>query len=184
MPRLELVQHVRRAQARGPALRATGHGRVPVERLVVALEELGELAEQQAAVGLGALGGRDASSSYRRCQAFAVVRAGIQRRTHGVGLVVLRAAREHVGRGLRVAERRVLAGHQHAQLGVRRGGVAEAVDRGLRIGGAAVLAQLAGAQQGDPRVAREAGDHLRDDAVGELRPVEPLGEAAEARARR
>ena len=48
-----------------------------------------------------------------------------------------------------------------------------------RLVGLVGLAQLAGAQQRHARLAREPPDHFGDDAFGQLRLLQPLGEAAE-----
>ncbi|MEG3158560.1 hypothetical protein SNE33_11850 [Lysobacter zhanggongensis] len=49
----EFMQHVGGPQLRGPALRSARHAGVPVQRLLVPVQEFGHLPEQQAPLRVG-----------------------------------------------------------------------------------------------------------------------------------
>ena len=175
----ELEQHVGDAQPRFRALLAAGNAAIPLQRLLRALEELGDLAQQQASFGVG-FAGVPAQFVIEQAQGLVVLGLGQQRSAQAISLVVLRAARERGrGHGL-VAERIVFGGDRQPQRGQQQGRIGKIAKHLARFFRVAGLAQLAGTQQGHPRLGREPPDRLAGDPLGQRRLVQRLGQAAES----
>ncbi|MNV39231.1 hypothetical protein D3C71_1308030 [compost metagenome] len=174
----QFVLRIGRAQPRLIALRATGHAVIPVDRFLVALEVLGDLAQQQA-LGRIRLGRLPGEFGIQGQQAGVVLLLGQQRGAHAVGLHILRANRQHALGRSRLAHQVVRDRHCVAQLGVLRGLGLHPLQQGQRLIGLAGLVELTGVQQGHARLIREALDHLIHHAPGQLGLLHAHGQAAE-----
>ncbi|MNU94662.1 hypothetical protein D3C71_846510 [compost metagenome] len=167
--RLPACQPLRigRAQARFIQLIAAGHAVIPVDRLRVALEVLGDLAQQQALrrVRLGRLPRQFVVEIGQRGL---VALLGQQRSAHAPGLHILRTDRQHALGRCRLAEAVIGNGHRIAQFRILTGLRFHPTQQRQCLVGLPGLLQLAGAQQGDARLLGEALDHLIDHAPRQL----------------
>ena len=178
---LEFVQHVGRAQARLPALRAAGHAAVPRQRFVHALEEFGGLAEQQAALADPASPNRCLQFVIQLAERGLVVGLGQQRCAQAVARSSCGPRASTPAAIRRIAQRVVFGGDDkpHVLVGLPR--LRRAPASTLRAPRPACRLRAAGWRAAAPRAARSGSasttSSMMRSASGVL--VEPLRQAAE-----
>ncbi|MCR6495604.1 hypothetical protein LJB71_04740 [Thermomonas sp. S9] len=172
------MAHTDRAQPCQYLRAAAGHAGIPGQRLVVALQQLGHLPQQQAAHRIR-LGGAGLELGVQRGQPVLVAQAVQQVGAARIGGIVLRAGRQHLRGARGVAQGLVFAGQAAAQGGRSPGRRRHRVQHRARLLQITGLARPLRAQQGHPRLAGEALHHLGDDAIDQLRLLQPLCQPAE-----
>ena len=149
----------------------------------MAFQQFGDLAQQQPARRARA-GGIALELVVQARQGVLVAGQVEQAGTVAEQIVVLRPPRQHLGGAGRVAEGLVFAGQRRAHLPRAPRLRFQPGQLPARLVQLAALAQQLRAHQADPRLVREALDDPADDAIHQLRLLQPLGQPAEAEPRR
>ena len=179
---LQLEHHVGAAQASDALHVLSWHVGVPSQGFVVTLQLFRNLPQQQAAHRVRP-GGFALELVVQGREPGLVPRLVQQGRALRITGFVLLPAREHLRSLCRIAEGIVFSGQRPAQSWRQARGIFQSGEQRPRLIQLATLAQQLRTQQCNPRLTREADNHLLDDTLHQRRLFQPLCQPAEAQPR-